>query len=64
MTATGSLRRRLEHVGIAVTAVLAIAMIGLLTIDAFRSVPGIGVLYEQARIAGWWADHYLGTNVF
>jgi len=59
-----SLRRRLEHVGVAVTAVLAVAMVGLLTIDALRSVPGIGVLYDQARIAGWWADHYLGTNVF
>ena len=64
MTQQQSLRRRLEHVGIAATAVLAVAMVGLLAIDALRDVPGIGVLYEQARIAGWWADHYLGTNVF
>ncbi|MDS0477573.1 metal ABC transporter permease [Natrinema sp. 1APR25-10V2] len=64
MTGTHTLRRRLEHVGIGLTALLAVAMIGLLAIDALRDVPVVGVLYEQARIAGWWADHYLGTNVF
>ncbi|MFD1564823.1 metal ABC transporter permease [Haloarchaeobius amylolyticus] len=64
MIGNGSLRRRFEHVGIAVTAALAVAMVGLLAIDALRDVPGIAVLYDQARIAGWWADHYLGTSVF
>ncbi len=64
MTQGNTLRRRLEHVGIGLTALLAVAMIGLLAIDALRDVPVVGVLYEQARIAGWWADHYLGTNVF
>ncbi|WP_254523316.1 metal ABC transporter permease [Natrinema caseinilyticum] len=57
-------RRQLEHVGIALTAVLAVAMIGLLAIDALRAAPLVGEVYDQARIAGWWADHYLGTNVF
>lgn len=58
------LRRRLEHVGIGLTAVLSVAMIGLLAIDALRATPLVGGVYDQARIAGWWADHYLGTNVF
>ncbi len=39
-------------------------MVGLLAIDALRSYPVVDVIYEQARIAGWWLDHYLGTNVF
>ncbi|WP_408958800.1 metal ABC transporter permease [Natrinema sp. 74] len=64
MTGNHTLRRRLEHVGIGLTALLAVAMIGLLAIDALREAPVVGVIYEQARIAGWWADHYLGTNVF
>ncbi|WP_254763844.1 metal ABC transporter permease [Natrinema marinum] len=64
MTQGISLRRRLEQVGIGLTALLAVAMIGLLAIDALREAPVVGVLYEQARIAGWWVDHYLGTNVF
>ena len=64
MTQRRSFRRRLEHVGIAVTAVLAVAMVVLLAIDALRQVTIVGTLYEQLRIAGWWADHYLGTHVF
>ena len=64
MTKGTSLRSRLKHVGIGLTALLAVAMIGLLAIDALREAPVVGALYEQARIAGWWADHYLGTNVF
>ncbi len=58
------LRRRLERVGIGLTAVLAVAMVGLLAIDALRSYPIAGEIYDQARIAGWWLDQYLGTNVF
>jgi zinc transport system permease protein len=59
-----ALRRRLERIGIGLTAVLAVAMIGLLAVDALRSYPIAGGGYEQARIAGWWLDRYLGTNVF
>ncbi|AGB32255.1 ABC-3 protein [Natrinema pellirubrum DSM 15624] len=64
MSTRSSLRRRLERVGIGLTAILAVAMVGLLAIDALRSYPVVDVIYEQARIAGWWLDHYLGTNVF
>ncbi|WP_435552533.1 metal ABC transporter permease [Natrinema sp. CGMCC1.2065] len=64
MSTRSSLRRRLERIGIGLTAVLAVAMVGLLAIDALRSYPVVDVIYEQARIAGWWLDHYLGTNVF
>ncbi|OAQ53802.1 hypothetical protein HTG_05935 [Natrinema mahii] len=64
MSTRSPLRRRLERVGIGLTAVLAVAMVGLLAIDALRSYPVVDVIYEQARIAGWWLDHYLGTNVF
>ena len=64
MTKHNSHRRRLEHVGIGLTAILAVAMVGLLAINALRGVPVVGELYDQARIAGWWADYYLGTNVF
>ncbi|OLZ41189.1 zinc ABC transporter permease [Natrinema saccharevitans] len=64
MSTRSPLRRRLERVGIGLTAVLAVAMVGLLAIDALRSYPVVNVIYDQARIAGWWLDHYLGTNVF
>ncbi|QLG47495.1 metal ABC transporter permease [Natrinema halophilum] len=64
MSRNVSLRRRLEYAGIGLTAVLALAMICLLVVDALRAVPIVGELYDQARIAGWWADYYLGTNVF
>ncbi|ELZ15047.1 ABC-3 protein [Natrinema thermotolerans DSM 11552] len=64
MSTRSSLRRRLERIGIGLTAVLAVAMVGLLAIDALRSYPVVDVIYEQARIAGWWLDHYLETNVF
>ncbi|QCC57502.1 metal ABC transporter permease [Natrinema thermotolerans] len=64
MSTRSPLRRRLERIGIGLTAVLAVAMVGLLAIDALRSYPVVDVIYEQARIAGWWLDHYLGTNVF
>ncbi|SEQ33196.1 metal ABC transporter permease [Natrinema salaciae] len=64
MSETGTLRRRFELIGVGLTAALAIAMIGLLAVDALRAYPVAGGLYEQARIAGWWLDHALGTNVF
>ncbi|WP_121742799.1 metal ABC transporter permease [Natronorubrum halophilum] len=57
-------RRRLEHVGISLIGVLAVVAVGLLAVDALRTYPYVGELYDQARIAGWWLDHYLGTNVF
>ncbi|ELY89789.1 metal ABC transporter permease [Natrinema altunense] len=60
----GPLRRRLEQVGLGLTAILAVAMIGLLTVDALRSYPFAGGLYDQARIAGRLLDSLLGTNVF
>lgn len=59
-----SLRRRLEQVGVGLTAVLSVAMIALLTIDALRAYPVVGGIYDQARIAGRIADYYLGTSVF
>ncbi|ELY69562.1 metal ABC transporter permease [Natrinema versiforme] len=66
MSRTGSLplRRRLEQVGVGLTAVLSVAMIALLTIDALRAYPVVGGIYDQARIAGRIADYYLGTSVF
>ncbi|PCR90796.1 metal ABC transporter permease [Natrinema ejinorense] len=64
MSHGSSLRRRLEHVGIGLTAVLAVAMVGLLAVDALRSVPVAGGMYDQARLAGQLLDHALGTNVF
>ncbi|QCW03858.1 metal ABC transporter permease [Natrinema pallidum] len=64
MGRTGPLRRRLEQIGLGLTAILAVAMIGLLTVDALRSYPLVGGLYDQARIAGRLLDSLLGTNVF
>ncbi|WP_222919344.1 metal ABC transporter permease [Natrinema sp. SYSU A 869] len=64
MNQSRSLRRRLELVGIGLTAILAVAMICLLAVDALRSYPIADGAYDQARIAGWWLDYYLGTNVF
>ncbi|WP_226481825.1 metal ABC transporter permease [Natrinema amylolyticum] len=64
MSRTGSVRRRLEQIGIGLTAVLAVAMIGLLTVDALRAYPVAGGIYDQARIAGRLLDSLLGTNVF
>ncbi|MGQ3414101.1 metal ABC transporter permease [Natrinema sp. LN54] len=66
MSRTGSLplRRRLERIGVGLTAVLSVAMIALLAIDALRTYPVVGGVYDQTRIAGRIADYYLGTSVF
>ncbi|MDF9746579.1 metal ABC transporter permease [Natrinema salsiterrestre] len=64
MSGSRSLRRRLELAGIGLTAILAIAMVGLLVVDALRSSPVVGGMYDQARIAGRLLDVALGTNVF
>ncbi|SEV94521.1 metal ABC transporter permease [Natrinema salifodinae] len=64
MSQSTSIRRQTERLGLGLTAILAVAMIGLLIIDALRSYPLVGGIYDQARIASWWLDHYLGTNVF
>ncbi|WP_226006376.1 metal ABC transporter permease [Natrinema salinisoli] len=64
MSQSRSLRRRLELVGIGLTAILAVAMLGVLAVDALRSYPVFGGLYDQTRIAGRLLDSVLGTNVF
>ncbi|ELZ10327.1 ABC transporter [Natrialba aegyptia DSM 13077] len=57
-------RRRLELGGIALTGLLAVAMLGFLTLDWLQEYPYASALYEQFRIAGRLLDYYLGTNVF
>ncbi|QCS42883.1 metal ABC transporter permease [Natrinema versiforme] len=64
MSRHATLRRRLERIGVGLTAVLSVAMIVLLAIDALRAYPVVGSVYDQARIAGRIADYYLGTSVF
>ncbi|RQG90244.1 metal ABC transporter permease [Natrarchaeobius halalkaliphilus] len=60
--------RALEVVGVSIVGVLGALMIGVITLDWLRHYPSLGngpvLLFEQLRIAGMWADHYLGTDVF
>ncbi len=67
-------QRRREWVelgGIALTAILGVAMIGFILLDWLRFAPEWAVigpyadlLFGQFIVAGMWMDHYLGTNVF
>ncbi|MFP8954480.1 metal ABC transporter permease [Natrialbaceae archaeon A-arb3/5] len=66
-----SARELIELVGVGITAVLAVVMIGFITLDWLRFAPEWAVigtyadlLFEQFLIAGAWMDVYLGTNVF
>ncbi|WP_254768149.1 metal ABC transporter permease [Salinilacihabitans rarus] len=57
-------RRAAELAGLAVTAALALAMLGFVACYWLRAYPVAGPLYEQYLIVGEWIDLYLGTNVF
>ncbi|MFC4437487.1 MULTISPECIES: metal ABC transporter permease [Natrialbaceae] len=57
-------RRALERVGIALTGLLAVVMIGFLTLEWLQEYPYAGMLYDQFMIAGMWLDYLLGTSVF
>ena len=64
-----STRGSIEIAGIAVTAVLALAMLGFVGLDWLRDAPGglgagAGLLFEQFLLLGAWIDFYFGTNVF
>ncbi|ELY53765.1 metal ABC transporter permease [Natronococcus jeotgali] len=57
-------RRRLERLGLALTGLLAVAMLAFLALEWLREYPYAGTLYDQFTTAGMWADYYLGTSVF
>jgi zinc transport system permease protein len=64
-----STRESVELGGIALTALLALVMLGFVGIDWLRNAPGgvgtaAGTLFEQFMFVGAWIDFYLGTNVF
>ncbi|RQG97690.1 metal ABC transporter permease [Natrarchaeobius chitinivorans] len=62
------LRRRLEVVGISLVGFLGAFVIAFVVLDWLRHYPSLGALpgtlFDQFLIAGMWADHVLGTNVF
>lgn len=62
-------RFQLERIGIAVVAVLAVAMIGFIMLDWLRAMPGVigavaGSGYAAFLGFGNWLDGVVGTNVF
>lgn len=57
-------RRSIEHVGIALTGLLAAVMIGFLALEGLQEYPYASTLYEQFLIVGMWMDYYLGTSIF
>jgi len=56
-------RRRLEHLGLALTGTLAALMLAFVISHWLRSSPA-GWYYDEFLVAGAWMDHYLGTRVF
>ena len=68
---TGRPRERVELVGVAITGILGVVMIGFIFLDWLRFTPdalGIGfyatILFDQFIVVGMWMDHFLATNVF
>ncbi|SEH11092.1 zinc transport system permease protein [Natronorubrum sediminis] len=59
-----NIRRSVEFAGLALTAVLAVVMIGFVTVESLRSLAIGEFLYGQFITTGRWIDYYLGTNVF
>jgi zinc transport system permease protein len=64
-----SARRAIELAGIALTALLALVMLGFVGLDWLRNAPGsVGataeLLFDQFMRSGASIDTYLGTNVF
>jgi zinc transport system permease protein len=64
-----SLRKSIELLGIALTALLALVMLGFVGLDWLREAPGTvgssaAALFGQFMILGEWLDFFLGTNVF
>jgi zinc transport system permease protein len=57
-------RRVVEHVGIGLTGLLALVMLGFILLYWLQEFPVASGLYEQYRIAGRLLDAALGTNVF
>ncbi len=57
-------RRTVEHVGLAVTGLIAFLMVGFILLYWLRDYQYGTVLYEQFLVGGQWMDFYLGTNVF
>ncbi|ELY61930.1 metal ABC transporter permease [Natronolimnohabitans innermongolicus] len=58
-------RRSVEFAGIVATALLAVLMIGVISLEALRDHVGAAAfLYEQFIVVGEWMDYYLGTGVF
>lgn len=64
-----TLRVAVLRTGLGVTAVLAVVMLGFISVDWLRTLGGpVGALgaagFEQFRFAGAWLDLLLGTRVF
>ena len=59
-----SLRTVIEVGGIAVTALLAVVMVGFVGAYALQGLPVVGGLYDGYRLFGRLLDAVLGTNVF
>ncbi|XVH32750.1 metal ABC transporter permease [Haloferacaceae archaeon DSL9] len=57
-------RRLLEAIGLLLTALLAVVMIGFVVLYWLRSAPFASAVYAEFVLAGRWLDYALGTNVF
>ena len=64
-----SAREAIQVLGVSLTAVLAVVMLGFVALDWLRDAPGaVGasaeLLFGQVMVLGAWLDFFLGTNVF
>lgn len=68
-TPSRPLRLRIEELGLWLTGVLALLMLGFVLADWMRTMPGVAgetaqIAFDQVLVIGEWVDFYLGTSSF